>query len=104
MVATVSVFAAACASQSSSTVQSASAVHIQLAAADGRADSPATFTSPYGDFLAGMVASHERDLSAAADFMQRAWEGDPENFSLLRRAFLLVAAEGRQADRLRMAA
>ena len=103
MVATVSVFAAACANQPSSNVQSASAVHIQLAAADGRADAPATFTSPYGDFLAGMVASHERDLSAAADFMQRAWESDPDNFSLLRRAFLLVAAEGRHAEAVRLA-
>jgi tetratricopeptide (TPR) repeat protein len=103
MAATVSVFAAACASQPPSRVQSASAVHIQLAAADGRADAPAAFTSPYGDFLAGMVASHEKDLSAAADFMKRAWESDPDNFGLLRRAFLLLAAEGRHAEAVRLA-
>ncbi len=103
MAATVSLFAAACASQPSSRVQSVSAVHIQLAAADGRADAPAAFASPYGDFLAGMVASHEKDLSAAADFMKRAWESDPDNFELLRRAFLLVAAEGRHAEAVRLA-
>ncbi len=103
MVATVSVFAAACASEPSPTVQSASAVHIQLAAADGRADAPVPFTSPYGDYLAGRFASHERDLSSAADFMQRAWESEPDNFELLRGAFLLVAAEGRHAEAVRLA-
>jgi tetratricopeptide (TPR) repeat protein len=103
MAATVTVFAAACASQPTPMVQSAAALPIQLAAAESRADAPAPFPSPYGDFLAGMLASHENDLSAAADFMKRAWESDPENFVLLRRAFLLVAADGRHAEAVRLA-
>ena len=100
----VSALAAACASQpQSSAVRSAGFVSIQLAAADnGRGVQPVA-ASPYGDFLAGMLASHERDLSAAADFMMRAWENDPENFVLLRRAFLLAAADGRHAEAVRLA-
>ncbi len=100
----VSALAAACASQPQSPlVRSAGFVSIQLAAADnGRGVQPVA-TSPYGDFLAGMLASHERDLSAAADFMMRAWENDPDNFVLLRRAFLLAAADGRHAEAVRLA-
>jgi tetratricopeptide (TPR) repeat protein len=100
----VSILAAACASQpQSSLVRSSGFVSIQLAAAGSGSGGPPASTSPYGDFLAGMLASHERDLSAAADFMMRAWENDPENFVILRRAFLLVAADGRHAEAVRLA-
>ena len=101
----VSTLAAACASQpQSSLARSAGFVSIQLAAADNGSGSglPPVATSPYGDFLAGMLASHERDLSAAADFMMRAWENDPENFVLLRRAFLLAVSDVRLFEAFRL--
>lgn len=48
-----------------------------------------------GDFLAGLHADRQNDVTAAADFYQRALAQDPENPFLLRRTFLLMAAEGR---------
>jgi tetratricopeptide (TPR) repeat protein len=96
--------AAGCANQPQSTsASSAEFLPIQLAAADAGGTAVPVDTSPYGDFLAGMLASHESDLSAAADFMMRAWENDPENFVLLRRAFLLAAADGRHGAAVRLA-
>jgi tetratricopeptide (TPR) repeat protein len=95
---------AACASQPPPSAAHATGfLPIQLAAADNSGAGAPVATSPYGDFLAGMLASHERDLSAAADFMMRAWESDPENTVLLRRAFLLAAADGRHAEAVRLA-
>lgn len=54
--------------------------------------------SPYGDFLAGVVAEQLRDTGAAADFYLRSLRSDPGNEALLERAFLLLAVEGRFAD------
>ena len=59
--------------------------------------------SPYGDYLAGLVAQNHDDLSAAAEFMLRALKADPENLRLLKNAFSLVAAEGRHAEAVRLA-
>ena len=79
-----------------------------VAAAEGeiRGDalgSSAMPSSPYGDYLAGLVASHEKDISAAADFMLLALENDPDNYQLLQRTFMLAAADGRHVESVRLA-
>ncbi len=94
---------AACGIEPQPLVHSASAVPLQLAAAEARSDVSPVESSPYGNFLAGLVADHEKDLPAAADFMQRALENDPENFKLLQRTLLLVAADGRHAEAVALA-
>ena len=60
-------------------------------------------TTGYGDYLAGLIAGHRNDLSSAADFMLQALEYDPDNGALLRRAFHLVAADGRHQESLVLA-
>jgi len=64
--------------------------------AAGMATSPGA--SAYGDFLAGVFASQQRDISAAADYMARALASDPDNPDLLRQTFLLMASEGRMRE------
>lgn len=80
-----------------------SASAILLAAAESQSDALPLKTSPYGDYLAGLVATHTNDYGAAADFMIRALNSDPNNVDLLRRAFILTAAEGRHTDSLQLA-
>ena len=60
-------------------------------------------SSAYGDYLAGLVATQEKDLSSAADFMLLALKNDPEDFSLLQRTFMLVASDGRHVEAVRLA-
>jgi tetratricopeptide (TPR) repeat protein len=73
-------------------------------AGDGQAADPAPARpapvemSGAGSFLAGRYAQSVRDLSAAADYVQRALAGDPDNPQLLRRAYFLTASEGRIAE------
>jgi tetratricopeptide (TPR) repeat protein len=76
---------------------------LQLAAAEGQGDFRLMSGSPYGDYLAGLIAGKQRDLSAAADLMLRALDNDPENAALLRHTFTLVAADGRHAEAVRLA-
>jgi tetratricopeptide (TPR) repeat protein len=76
---------------------------ILLAAAESQGDLMPLETSVYGDYLAGLVATHARDFGAAADFMIRALDSDPDNLDLLRRAFVLTAAEGRHSESLQLA-
>ncbi len=59
--------------------------------------------SPFGDYLAGLVANSRRDLSVAADLMLRALEQDPDDTDLHRLTFLLTAADGRHAEAARLA-
>ena len=40
---------------------------------------------PYGSYLAGLVASNQRDFGSAADFMLQALAADPKNRELLER-------------------
>jgi tetratricopeptide (TPR) repeat protein len=51
----------------------------------------------YGAYLAGMYANNQRDLGAAARFMSRALEADPQNPRLLHNTFMLMAGEGEMA-------
>lgn len=51
--------------------------------------------SPYGAYLAGLVAQSDGDLGAAADYMLQALTYDPDNPELLYPALQLAAASGR---------
>ena len=48
-----------------------------------------------GNYLAGRHAQAQRDLSAAADFLGAALKQSPDTPDLLRRTFIMMAAEGR---------
>jgi tetratricopeptide (TPR) repeat protein len=74
-----------------------------LAAAEGQRDAVPLESSAYGEYLAGLVAAHSQDYGTAADFMIRALDSDPDNVDLLRRAFVLTAAEGRHSESLELA-
>ncbi len=76
---------------------------ILLAAAEGQSDAMPLETSPYGDYLAGLVATRINDYGAASDFMIRALNSDPGNIDLLRRAFVLASADGRYTESLQLA-
>jgi len=87
---------------------------IRLAAADGdtAAAEGAAVAMPSaaplqigasGEYLAGLVASNQHDLSAAADFMLLTLEQDPDNVELLQGTFMLVAADGRHVEAVRLA-
>jgi tetratricopeptide (TPR) repeat protein len=76
---------------------------ILLAAAEGQRDAVPLESSAYGEYLAGLVAAHSQDYGTAADFMIRALDSDPDNVDLLRRAFVLTAAEGRHSESLELA-
>jgi tetratricopeptide (TPR) repeat protein len=100
----VVVFAAACAAEAPKPTSSTTASSVLLAAAgQSHMGVAAPRNSPYGNYLAGLVASQERDLSAAADFMLTALDSDPENLALLRRTFSLVASDGRHQKAVELA-
>lgn len=76
---------------------------ILLAAAESQSDAVPLQASPYGDYLAGLVATHSHDYGAAADYMIRALNSDPGNIDLLRQAFILASTEGRYSESLQLA-
>lgn len=59
---------------------------LQIAAAAGAGDYRLAGGSPSGNYLAGLIASRQRDLSTAADLMHRALDSDPENTALDRKS------------------
>ncbi|WP_193367382.1 tetratricopeptide repeat protein [Pelagibius marinus] len=60
--------------------------------------SPPAISSPYGAYLAGLVARSDGDLEAATDYMLQALRYDPDNPAVLLPALQLAAATGRQED------
>lgn len=54
--------------------------------------------SPFGDFLAGRFAERQRDYPRAAAALARALEENPDNLSLLRRAFYVSVEAGRMRE------
>ncbi len=89
-----------CASQAQRPVTEA-ANGRQIATAEPVGDAAAAENATaYGAFLAGLYANSQRDLGAAARYMSRALEADPDNPRLLHNTFMLVAGEG-QMDRAR---
>ncbi|WP_404380791.1 tetratricopeptide repeat protein [Caenispirillum salinarum] len=56
-----------------------------------------------GKYLAARQAQRESDTRAAADYFEQALKGDPDNPTLLRRAFFYMIAEGRVEDAVPLA-
>jgi tetratricopeptide (TPR) repeat protein len=56
---------------------------------------PLVMTSPFGAYLAGRHAQHEKDYGAAAGFFERALAIDGNDYDLMSRTLLLDASEGR---------
>ncbi len=56
-----------------------------------------------GNYLAGRHAQANRDVGSASDFMARALAHDPDNPDLIRRAFVLMAADGRMVEAVKLA-
>ncbi len=61
-------------------------------------------SSPYGAYLAGLVAQSDGDLDAAAAYMLQALRYDPDNPELLYPALTLAAATGRREETVSLAA
>lgn len=53
---------------------------------------------PFGEYLAGLHAAIHNDLSAAADFHEKALLLDPENRMILKKSFTLFIADGRYGE------
>ena len=51
-------------------------------------------TSPSGNYLVGIFASKQRDTDTAAKYLGRALSDDPDNRSLVERAFILSLSSG----------
>ena len=51
--------------------------------------------SALGNYLAGRFAHSKRDMPAAAQYLMAVLDEDPSNPEILRRAFMVMAAEGR---------
>lgn len=75
----------------------------QLAQGDAAVQAPPPISSPYGAYLAGLVARGDGDLEAAADYMLQALTYDPDNPELLFPAMHLAAATGRQEETVSLA-
>lgn len=60
-------------------------------------------TSLSGNYLAGQLASRERDADAAAAYFAAALRADPQNADLLERTFLWMVAEGDVEQSMKMA-
>ena len=88
--------------QSAPTV-TAGTVLLAAAEGDSRSDVSGIASSSYGDYLAGLIADYRKDVSAAADFMLLTLEGDPDNLRLLSKTFMLVSADGRHVEAVRLA-
>lgn len=52
------------------------------------------FSSPDGNYLAGLIAGAERDTGAAAMFFNAALNADPDNSQLMERAFVALLSNG----------
>ena len=71
--------------------------------AEAAQPSPPAISSPYGAYLAGLVAQGDGDLETAAEYMLQALRYDPDNPEILLPALQLAAATGRQDDAARLA-
>ncbi len=54
--------------------------------------------SPAGNYLAGRFAQSQNDIGAAVDFLEKVLDKSPTMPNLLRRTFILLAAEGRMDE------
>jgi len=98
----VGVVPAACSAESPQ--QGGGGLLAQLAESDlpPQASAP-PIASPYGAYLAGLVAQSDGDLDAAADYMLQALTYDPDNPDLLYSTLQLAAATGRREQTVQLA-
>ena len=73
------------------------------AATDSAAVVPPDKMSPLGAYLVARHAQEESDYATAAGFKDRALVGDPENFDLMKRAFVFRVGEGDITEALPLA-
>ena len=83
--------------------QSAQTAGVEVASAKLGATRVPTGKSSSGNYLAGRFAHKVGDFSKAADFLTHALNKDPENRSLLRRAYMVSIADGRMQEAARLA-
>ena len=62
---------------------------------------PVSPDSALGSYLAARHAQQEHDYAEAASFIERSLADDPDNYDLMRRAFVLRLSEGRVGDAVR---
>jgi len=60
-------------------------------------DSALPTASAFGSYLAGSVAQQDHAYGAAAEYLERALQQDPDNLDLIRRTFVLRLSEGQMA-------
>ena len=78
--------------------QSAQTAGVEVASAQVTPSRYPTGKSSAGNYLAGRFAHKVGDFSKAADFLNYALGKDPENRSLLRRAYMVSIADGRMTE------
>ena len=59
--------------------------------------------SPAGNYLAGQIASADRDTMAASTYLQEALRADPRNRDLIERAFIAALSNGSMPDAFKLA-
>lgn len=64
---------------------------------------PVGLESALGGYLAARHAQQEHDYDEAASFIERSLADDPDNYDLMRRAFVLRLSEGRVGDAVDLA-
>ncbi len=64
---------------------------------------PVSPDSALGGYLAARHAQQEHDYAEAASFIERSLADDPDNYDLMRRAFVLRLSEGRVGDAVDLA-
>ncbi len=72
-------------------------------ASGNTSDPPATPQSALGSYLSAQHAQIVHDYGDAANFLERALAADPDNYDLVRHAFLLRVSEGRIAESVPLA-
>ncbi|HLI21973.1 MAG TPA: tetratricopeptide repeat protein [Stellaceae bacterium] len=73
------------------------------ASTDAQDPAPATPQSALGSYLAAEHAQVVHDYGDAANFLERALAADPDNYDLVRHAFLLRVSEGHIAESVPLA-
>ena len=76
---------------------------LMAVASNGVKDVKQIQDQPYGEYLAGLHAAINNDVSAAADFHAQALALDPENSMILRKSFILFVIDGRYEQALKVA-
>lgn len=72
-------------------------------ASNGAKDVAQIKDQPFGEYLAGLHATRQHDIHAAANFHEKALALDPDNQMILRKSFSIFVADGRYEAALKVA-